>query len=116
VASPIRLEDHQRRALATPDNQVFVSSVTVWEIAIKRAIGRLVFPIDQFDDVARRMGLDMLPILPAHAVVAGGLPRHHANPFDRMLIAQAMVEKLTPVTSDGAMGRYEARILGPDRA
>ena len=115
VATPIRLEDHQRRALATPENQVFVSSVTVWEIAIKRAIGRMVFPIDQFDDVARRMGFDMLPIFPAHAVVAGGLPPHHSDPFDRMLIAQAMVENLILVTSDSAMGRYEARILGPGR-
>ena len=112
MASPIRLEDHQRRAVATPENQVCVSSVTVWEIAIKRAIGRLVFPIDQFDDIARRMGFDLLPILPAHAIAAGALPRHHADPFDRMLIAQAMIENLVLVSSDHAMGRYDARILG----
>ena len=111
MASPVRLEAHQRRALATPDNPVFVSSATVWEIAIKRAIGRIVFPIDQFDDIARRMGFDMLPILPAHAIAAGSLPRHHADPFDRMLVAQAMVENLTLVTSDGVLGRYEVRIL-----
>jgi PIN domain nuclease of toxin-antitoxin system len=97
--------------LASPDNPAFVSSVTAWEIAIKVAIGRLVFPIDRFDDVARRMGFDILPILPAHAIRAGSLPRHHADPFDRMLVAQAIVENLILVTSDGILGRYDARIL-----
>jgi PIN domain nuclease of toxin-antitoxin system len=111
VATPGRLEPHQQRALATPDNPAFVSSVTVWEIAIKQAIGRLVFPMDQLDDVMRRLGFDILPILPAHAIVAGSLPRHHGDPFDRMLVAQAMVENLTLVTSDSMIARYDARIL-----
>ncbi len=116
MASPVRLEAHQQRALATPDNPVFLSAATVWEIAIKQAIGRLVFPIDQIDDVARRMGFDMLPIQPAHAVVAGSLPRHHGDPFDRMLAAQAMVENLVLVTSDEMLKRYDVRILGPARS
>jgi PIN domain nuclease of toxin-antitoxin system len=111
VAAPIRLDAHQRRALATPENYVAVSSATVWEIAIKVAIGRLKFPIDQFDDVLQRMGFESLPVLPAHAIVAGSLPRHHADPFDRMLIAQAMVENLVLVTSDNAMGRYGGQRL-----
>ncbi len=109
------MRPHQLQALASPDNPAFVSSVTVWEIAIKVAIGRLVFPVHQFDDVARRMGFDILPILPAHAIAAGALPRHHDDPFDRMLIAQAMVENLVLVTSDSAMGRYDARILSAVR-
>jgi PIN domain nuclease of toxin-antitoxin system len=115
VASPARLETHQARAAATPENQVFLSSATVWEIAIKHAIGRLVFPIDQLDETAWRMGFDMLPILPAHAIRAGSLPRHHGNPFDRMLIAQAIVENLILVTSDTMMARYDARILSATR-
>jgi PIN domain nuclease of toxin-antitoxin system len=113
VSSPVRLEAHQQRALATPENQVFVSSVTVWEIAIKRALGRLVFPIDQFDDVAGRMGFDILPIFPGHAIQAGSLPLHHGDPFDRMLIAQAIVENLILVTSDSTIARYDVRILAP---
>jgi PIN domain nuclease of toxin-antitoxin system len=111
VASPVRLNADQQRALATPDNPVFVSTATVWEIAIKRAIGRLVFPIDQFDDVARRMGFDILPIMPAHAIVAGSLPLHHADPFDRMLIAQAKVENLVLVSSDRVFARYDVSIF-----
>ena len=94
-----------RDAVASAENEVFVSSVSVWEIAIKRAAGRLVFPIDRFDGLAARMGFEVLPILPAHAVVAGALPRHHADPFDRMLIAQAVVEDLILVSVDAAMAR-----------
>ena len=98
--------------MAAPDNQVFVSAVTAWEIAIKRALGRLKFPIDRFDDILVRMGFDTLPILPAHAIAAGSLPRHHDDPFDRMLIAQARVESLTLVSSDQAVGRYDVPVLG----
>jgi PIN domain nuclease of toxin-antitoxin system len=112
VATPIRLDADQRRALATPENHVAVSSATVWEIAIKAALGRLTFPLDQFDDLMQRMGFETMPILPAHSIVAESLPRHHADPFDRMLVAQAMVENLILVTSDVMMKRYDVRILG----
>jgi PIN domain nuclease of toxin-antitoxin system len=98
--------------VAAPDNQVFVSAVTAWEIAIKHALGRLKFPIDRFDDILRRMGFDALPILPAHAIAAGSLPRHHDDPFDRMLIAQARAEALILVSRDQAVGRYDVPILG----
>ncbi len=111
MSSPARLEAHQQRALANPNNVVFVSSVTVWEISIKRALGRLVFPLDEFDDVARRMGFDVLSITPAHGIAAGGLPRHHGDPFDRMLVAQAVVENLMLVTNDSVISRYEVPIF-----
>jgi PIN domain nuclease of toxin-antitoxin system len=112
VATPARLGAGELRALADPANHVFVSSVTVWEIAIKRALGRLTFPVAEFDEMARRMGFDTLPIMPAHAISAGGLPPHHADPFDRMLIAQATVENLLLVTSDHQIQRYDVRIFG----
>jgi PIN domain nuclease of toxin-antitoxin system len=54
----------------------------------------------------------MLPILPAHAIAAGSLPKHHGDPFDRMLIAQAMVENLVLVTDDRAISRYDVPIFG----
>jgi PIN domain nuclease of toxin-antitoxin system len=59
----------------------------------------------------QRMGFDVLPILPAHAIMAGGLPSHHDDPFDRMLIAQALIENLTLVSSDQAVMRYDVPVL-----
>ena len=116
VSDPSRLGEQTRAAVGAPENQVLVSAVTAWEIAIKHALGRLKFPIDRFDDVMQRMGFDVLPILPVHAIAAGGLPRHHDDPFDRMLIAQARVEGLTLVSSDLAVARYDVSILGGDGA
>ena len=84
----------------------------MWEIAIKHALGRLKFPLDRFDDIMRRMGFDPLPILPAHAIAAGALPRHHDDPFDRMLIAQARIETLVLVSGDQAFTRYDVPIFG----
>jgi PIN domain nuclease of toxin-antitoxin system len=60
----------------------------------------------------QRLGFDVLPILPAHGIVAGGLPRHHSDPFDRVLIAQALTEELTLVTSDQAILRYDVPVFG----
>ncbi len=98
--------------MAAPDNRVFVSAVTAWEIAIKHALGRLKFPIERFDEIMLRMGFDALPILSAHAIAAGALPRHHDDPFDRMLIAQARVERFVLVSSDQAVVRYDVPIFG----
>jgi PIN domain nuclease of toxin-antitoxin system len=106
VSEPSRLDRRVREALTSAENQVVVSAVTPWEIAIKQAAARLRFPLDRFDDTIDRMGCDILPILPSHGIAAGTLPRYHNDPFDRMLIAQALVENLTLVTSDRAIARY----------
>jgi PIN domain nuclease of toxin-antitoxin system len=98
--------------VGSPDNTVVVSAVTAWEIAIKRALGRVKFPVDRFDEIMRRVGFDVLPILPAHAIAAGGLPRHHDDPFDRMLVAQAQIEGLVLVSEDQAVRRYDVPIFG----
>jgi len=93
---------------------LFINTASIWEIVIKQAAGRLAFPVDQFDDLGQRMGLTVLPILPAHAVAAAGLPRRHGDPFDRMLVAQAVVEGLDLVSSDRMAGQYDVRLLpGP---
>jgi PIN domain nuclease of toxin-antitoxin system len=112
VSAPARLDEQTRAAVAAPDNRVFVSAVTAWDIAIKHALGRLKFPIERFDDIMLRMGFDALQILPAHAIAAGGLPRHHDDPFDRMLIAQARIERFVLVSSDQAVRRYDVPIFG----
>jgi PIN domain nuclease of toxin-antitoxin system len=102
--------------MAAAENQVFVSSASIWEIATKQAAGRLVFPLEQFEAIARRRGYDMLPISPAHGIRAGSLPLHHRDPFDRMLIAQAMVEGLLLVSNDSAMARYDVPLFGATKA
>jgi PIN domain nuclease of toxin-antitoxin system len=78
-----------------PENQILVSSVTSWEISLKHTLGRLEFPLDLFDEMIQRVGFEALPIQPAHGIAAGRLPRHHRDPFDRILIAQALTEDLT---------------------
>jgi len=112
TAYPERLSDDLRHALAVPGNTVLVSAASVWEIAIKRALGRIVFPLEELDTILARAGFEDLPIASAHAIAAGGLPRHHADPFDRMLIAQAQVEDLTLVSEDAAFGAYDVRLFG----
>ena len=99
-----------REAIGDPDNEVFVSVVSVWEISIKRAMGRLDVPADI---VERIRNADFVP-LPAdfdHAELAGRLPLHHRDPFDRMLVAQAQVENLILVTRDRNILRYEVETL-----
>ena len=98
-------------ALRNTQNQVFVSVASIWEIAIKRATGKLRFPAG-IEAAIERMGFDLLPISAAHAEFAGGLPRHHNDPFDRMLIAQAMLEDLTFGTRDRRISAYTVATLG----
>ncbi|MFI7068447.1 type II toxin-antitoxin system VapC family toxin [Kribbella sp. NPDC050124] len=90
--------------------EVYVSSVSVWELSIKKASGKLKLPVD-LSGWIRRSGLSELPISLTHAELAGGLPRIHRDPFDRMLIAQALAERLTLVTRDGLIRQYDVPIL-----
>ncbi len=90
--------------------EVCVSSVSVWELSIKKAAGKLRLPEDLTDWI-ERSGLSDLPISLMHADVAGRLPPIHRDPFDRMLIAQALTEKLTLVTRDGLIHKYDVPIL-----
>lgn len=112
LADPSRLDRRVLAALASWEHQIFVSAVTPWEIAIKQASGRLRFPLEHFDNIVDHMGSDILPILPAHGIKAGALPRHHNDPFDRMLIAQALTEDLILVTNDQDILRYNVPVFG----
>jgi PIN domain nuclease of toxin-antitoxin system len=112
VAEPSRLEPRIREAIVAPQNQILVSAVTPWEIAIKQGLDRIKFPLDRFDATIEAMGCGILPILPSHAVAVARLPRHHNDPFDRMLISQALLEGLTLVTRDRAIMQYEVPVFG----
>lgn len=89
---------------------VFVSAATIWEVAIKQAIGKLPAP-SGLPELIRDSGFAALPITAQHAVTAGRLPLIHRDPFDRMLVAQAQHENLTLVTRDARCQKYEVAIL-----
>lgn len=99
-----------RRVIGAVEDEVFVSAASVWEIAIKRGLGRLETPDDLLAAIAAT-GFAPLAISLAHAQAAGGLPLHHRDPFDRMLLAQARLEALTVVTRDRAFAAYAVDIL-----
>lgn len=91
--------------------QVYVSAVTGWEIAIKQSLGRLDTTRSVSDAVAES-GFEELPVRLAHARCVGELPWHHRDPFDRMLVAQAREEGLILVTRDEVIPQYDVRVLG----
>jgi PIN domain nuclease of toxin-antitoxin system len=105
-----KLSDDQREAIADPNNQIFVSAVTVWELGIKRSSGKVVLG-ESIRLLARRLGFNELPITMEHSELAASLPLHHKDPFDRMLVAQATVEGLTLVTTDDVLRRYGVACL-----
>lgn len=91
-------------------NQIFVSAVSVWEIEIKRKKGQIKTPENLLEVIAST-DISFLPITEHHAVKAASLPEHHKDPFDRLLIAQAILEKMIIVTSDSKFIEYGIAIL-----
>ena len=102
-----------RAAIADEANEVFVSAASIWELAIKRAIGKLSFGRSIVDAVSE-LGFEILPVTGRHAERAGGLPRHHNDPFDRLIIAQAYLEGMVLGTQDRLMRPYGVATLGLD--
>lgn len=90
--------------------QVYVSAVTGWEITIKASLGRLETTRSVVDAVTES-GFEELPVRLTHALAVEGLPWHHRDPFDRMLVAQAREEGLTLVSRDRALRRYDVRVV-----
>lgn len=97
-------------AIASPDNGVFVSAASAWEISIKMRLGKLDAPGD-LAAVVQQSELTPLVITLEHADAAGALPPIHADPFDRMLVAQAQLEDLTIATRDPRISQYGVPIL-----
>lgn len=108
ISDDKRLSDHHRAILAS-DAVVFASAASVWEIAIKRSIGKLKAP-DDLPALLPRMRFQELPVTFQHAHAVGNLPSHHGDPFDRLLIAQARAESLTILTSDAHFARYDVAL------
>jgi len=104
------LSSDARDAIVDGNNLVFVSSASAWEISIKKAMGKLESPDNLVEEIKLHrftpLNMDF-----EHARLAGTLPIIHKDPFDRMLIAQALIEKLTLVTRDDHISRYEVTVL-----
>jgi PIN domain nuclease of toxin-antitoxin system len=104
------LTSDTRNAITDPANEVFVSAVSIWEIALKRSLGKLQAP-DGIAFLIEESGFSELVVTSFHAEQAGGLPMHHRDPFDRMLVAQAQAEGLSIVTTDSRIPLYRVRTI-----
>ncbi len=104
-----RLSKDMWRALET-STQHYYSAASAWEASIKRASGKLHLGAT-LSEIASNLALQPIPITVAHGEAAGNLPPHHRDPFDRLLIAQALTEGLTLVTSDRLLRRYDVDLL-----
>ncbi|MBI4870735.1 MAG: type II toxin-antitoxin system VapC family toxin [Candidatus Riflebacteria bacterium] len=109
-----RLSDGVRRLLQAPPGEVYLSAASVWEIALKHSLGKIVLraPLTRVVlEEADRCGLRSLPITREHACRSGDLPLHHRDPFDRLLVAQAQLEGLGLVTTDQAIRAYDVPVF-----
>lgn len=111
LADDPKLGRAAREAIADPDAIVHVSAASLWEIAIKANLGKLDLGGADLAVEVPANGFVELPIGARHALAAGALPRHHDDPFDRMLVAQAQLEDLVVVSRDPTFPRYGVSVL-----
>ncbi len=104
------LSETARAAIADPENTVFLSAVVVWEIRVKQSIGKLDLP-DDFGEVLDAQRFAELAVTVDHAHTIAELPAAHRDPFDRMLVAQAMVEHMAIVTRDRSIADYDVEVI-----
>ncbi len=116
--TPERIGKKTRAMVADRDSQFFLSIASVWELAIKAALGKLQLPEEPLTYVQTRTqanGITLLPIALEHACASAKLPRWHGDPFDRLLIAQAHIEKMILLSGDHALKRYKVDLRDPQR-
>jgi PIN domain nuclease of toxin-antitoxin system len=100
-----------REAVADPANDVLISMASLWEIAVKVRVGKLQADIEEIINAVQREGFTVLDVGLAHLVTLAGLPMHHRDPFDHLLIAQAMTEDATFMSEDKNVARYSVRMV-----
>lgn len=100
-----------RELLLADENEIFVSAVSWWEIAIKTRIGKLEASLPELRAATQESGFIELPLLGSHAEVLAAMPRHHNDPFDHMLLAQAMAEPMRLITGDGILSKYTPLVM-----
>ena len=110
LADDPELGTNARDLISNGTNEIYVSAASSWEISIKKRNGKLTGP-DNIDGIVQQERFIKLPISLIHGELAGQLPDHHKDPFDRMLIAQAHTEKLTILTADEKIQQYDASVI-----
>ncbi len=110
ISEPDRIPEHQRSQVMSLANRVYVSAVSVAEIMIKVSIGKLRFDFDPNEQILAA-GFDPLDFSGPDAMRLRSLPFHHRDPFDRMLISQALERQLSVVTQDSAFRHYGCRLV-----
>ena len=114
LAAPERLSKRSRALVISAENELVLSAASAWEIAIKYGLGKLQLPEPPSEYIPRlmaRTGITPLPVHHRHALYVASLPRHHRDPFDRLLIAQAQLEELPILTADRTFRRYDVEVL-----
>ena len=111
LTTPEKLPVAAHRAIQAAQNDVFASLASAWEISIKVGIGKLVFDAQELAQALPAAGVVPLDISLQHAARVAELPQHHGDPFDRMLVAQAMCESMILVSRDRELSRYGVRVL-----
>ncbi len=113
VIAPVRLKPDVRAVLENPEHEILFSAASVWEIAIKSALGRADFHVspNEIFESALATGFVELPVFSAAAMKVGTLPHHHRDPFDRLLIAQAMTEPAVLYTADAQLLVYSELVV-----
>ena len=108
LAEPKKIPKQTRAQIEAADNEVLFSAASLWEVAIKVQTGRLALPVplDELSLAAEDMGFVELPVRSAHAAHVARLPLHHRDPFDRLLVAQAILEPARLLTVDGPLRQY----------
>jgi len=115
-ASPERLSKRTQELLRDAGTERLLSVASIWELAIKYQLGKISLPVAPLDFVPSRLETTQtaaLGISAAHALRVGVLPRHHRDPFDRMIVAQALIEGVAVLTADPAFARYQVERLAP---
>ncbi len=105
-----KLSKVAREAIIKGSNVVFVSTASIWEISIKKSMGKLTIPDNLHQEIEKHR-FTLLDINYDHAQLAGELPNIHKDPFDRMLVAQTQLENLTLITADANIHKYEIKLL-----
>jgi PIN domain nuclease of toxin-antitoxin system len=112
-SEPAKLSQHALSLCQDPTNTLVLSVVSVWEMSIKLQLGKLVLALPLADIIASQQQLNQLEVLPVnlqHVLALDGLPGHHKDPFDRLLIAQANVEDVVLISRDTVFGQYPVNV------